>query len=66
VLYPKPPVPYSTANSSRSSHGSTAAPPFSRAAAAAAGSSSHVDTDALPRHNALAAFDSRDVSPTMN
>jgi len=59
-LYPKPPVPYSTANSSRSSHGGTA-PSSSRSAAAASGSSPHPDND-VTRQNPLAAFDPRDVS----
>jgi len=58
-LYPKPPVPYSTANSSRSSHGGTA--PSSSRSAAAAGSSPHAENDAT-RQNPLAAFDPRDVS----
>jgi len=61
LFYPKPPVPYTTANSSRSSHGSTV-PSSSRSAAAAAGTSPHADSDDVSRQNPLAAFDSRDVS----
>jgi len=60
MLYPKPTLPYSTANSSRSSHGGTV--PSSSRSLPTAGTSSHVDNDAGSRQNPLTAFDSRDVS----
>ena len=62
-MYPKPPVPYSTANSSRSSHGGTAPSSSRSAAASAAGSSPHGDYDGS-RQNPVTAFDPRDVSST--